>query len=455
MPQEHLADRGPRRRRVELADAGQHVAAVATAVTPRPVSGPHRVVAAVGVAGHHHRHPQPGRGQPPGVVRQHLGVAAVGAADQQHHVRAGGPQRGRAPARSSRPAATCTTRAPADSPTRCPASAVTSARSPPPPAAARRRPTSRRRSARSRTACAAPRPRRPRRRPGRRSTSVSTVVGCSAVATSVAGVQVDDGRLGEGRTDVGADRDQAARGARPGDGAAGTTTVPVAVTATIGGSSTSAADSRPVRPAAADDQALEVDRPAAGADPGHRRPDLEHVAGPDRGPELNVRVGREQALVAVGADAHLGGHIAEQRRARTRRRPGCRRSGRASTARTAGAPPSARPGVHRSSGFGCGVAPARAPDSSPPRAAWCRGRRCGPRRAPRWPARRSAGRRRPAAAAARPGTPPGTRPTSPGCCAGARRAGSRPGSPAPRRPSRPGPARPAPARSPGRRGSPP
>ena len=40
--------------------------------------------------------------------------------------------------------------------------------------------------------------------------------------------------------------------------------------------------------------------------------DLEDVAGPDRRAELHVGVRREQALVAVGADAHLGGDVAEE-----------------------------------------------------------------------------------------------------------------------------------------------
>ena len=50
----------------------------------------------------------------------------------------------------------------------------------------------------------------------------------------------------------------------------------------------------------------------ARADPDHLGGHLEHVAGPHRRPELHVGVRREQALVAVGADAHLGGHVAEQ-----------------------------------------------------------------------------------------------------------------------------------------------
>ena len=50
----------------------------------------------------------------------------------------------------------------------------------------------------------------------------------------------------------------------------------------------------------------------AGADPDQLAADLQHVAGAHRGAELHVGVRREQALVAVGADAHLGGHVAEQ-----------------------------------------------------------------------------------------------------------------------------------------------
>ena len=130
---------GPGRPRVEHADPGQHVVGrrrtgtlrAASSVRP-PRRGRRRC-----------RPPRPGPGAGRAarrrrVVQQHLVVAAVGAADQQDHVGAGGPQRGD-PGRSSRPAATCTTRAPADRPTRCPASAVTSdsypttaSRSPPP-----------------------------------------------------------------------------------------------------------------------------------------------------------------------------------------------------------------------------------------------------------------------------------------------------------------------------------
>ena len=71
---------------------GQHVARRDDR-TPAPAAG-RGGVARVGVAGEHHRHRQPGRGEPGRVVQQHLPVAAVGAADQQHHIRAGGAQCG-------------------------------------------------------------------------------------------------------------------------------------------------------------------------------------------------------------------------------------------------------------------------------------------------------------------------------------------------------------------------
>ena len=89
--------------------------------------------------------------------------------------------------------------------------------------------------------------------------------------------------------------------------------MPVAVVATTGGSRTSAAPGclggRGTPP---DDVDGEVHHPAAGALLDQRRGDLEDVAGPDRGLELDVGVGGEQPLVAVEDDAHLGGHVAEQ-----------------------------------------------------------------------------------------------------------------------------------------------
>ena len=115
-----------------------------------------------------------------------------------------------------------------------------------------------------------------------------------------------------------------------------TTTVPVAVVATSG----SVEHLRPDGPGPAGRGRRPPPRSrgrGCGCRPGTSRRHLEHVAGLDRCPELHVGVGREQALVAVGADAHLGGDVAEQAQRRTRRRRGCRRSGRASTARTGGA----------------------------------------------------------------------------------------------------------------------
>src|SRR5262249_42179319 len=56
----------------------------------------------------------------------------------------------------------------------------------------------------------------------------------------------------------------------------------------------------------------EVEGTAAVADPGHGRADLHDVTGPQRRPELYVRVGGEQALVAIGTDAQLGGHVTEE-----------------------------------------------------------------------------------------------------------------------------------------------
>ena len=89
---------------------------------------------------------------------------------------------------------------------------------------------------------------------------------------------------------------------------------------------------------AADDHGAEAPGCASGCPTrDHLRGDLEDVTGPHRGPELHVGVRREQPLVAVGADAHLGGHVAEQAQASRRRRPGCRRSARGSTARSGGA----------------------------------------------------------------------------------------------------------------------
>ena len=71
----------------------------------------------VGVARHHDRRGDPHAGEALGVVQQHVGVAAVGAADEQDDVGPGGAQRVHV-LPDSRPEATWTTLAPALSPTR-------------------------------------------------------------------------------------------------------------------------------------------------------------------------------------------------------------------------------------------------------------------------------------------------------------------------------------------------
>ena len=80
----------------------------------------------------------------------------------------------------------------------------------------------------------------------------------------------------------------------------------------------------------------ELHHPRPGADPDQLAADLEHVAGPDGGPELDVGVRREQAL-----RRRRCGCTSRWPRRRTapgcrRRRRGCRRSGRGSTARSGG-----------------------------------------------------------------------------------------------------------------------
>ena len=62
---------------------------------------------------------------------------------------------------------------------------------------------------------------------------------------------------------------------------------------------------------AADDANLEVHLAAARADPHQPGLDLDDVPCPHRRPELHVGVRREQALVAVRADAHLRGDVTE------------------------------------------------------------------------------------------------------------------------------------------------
>ena len=111
---------------LEHADPRQHVRRDGDAYGRRRSSTATALGARLDVAGDDDRRAAAGRSPSRrGVVQQHLGVPAVGAADEQHDVGPGGAQRAD-PAASSGPACTCTTRPPADSPTRRPASAVTS-----------------------------------------------------------------------------------------------------------------------------------------------------------------------------------------------------------------------------------------------------------------------------------------------------------------------------------------
>lgn len=64
---------------------------------------------------------------------------------------------------------------------------------------------------------------------------------------------------------------------------------------------------------AAYDAGLEGKLAAAPADPDDGGRGLDHVAAEDRRAELDVGVGREQALVTVHEDAGFRGHVAEQR----------------------------------------------------------------------------------------------------------------------------------------------
>ena len=120
---EHLADRRAGRERVEDTDGRQHVGGG----DGRPAAGCEQcdhLITGVDVARHDDRHARGGSGERGRVAEQHLGIASVGPSDQQDDVRAVGLQRGDAWGRSG-PELTCTILAPADSPTRCPASAVT------------------------------------------------------------------------------------------------------------------------------------------------------------------------------------------------------------------------------------------------------------------------------------------------------------------------------------------
>ena len=138
-------------------------------------------------------------------AQQHLGVAAVGAADEQHARPAGLAPASAGRRGSARRWTTCTTRPPLDSATRRPASAVTSSSLPttairsPPPAdeQASTSASSARGSTRASSARHASQP---------SSTSVSRVVGWLAEATRSARGQVDERRLGERRPEVDAAR---------------------------------------------------------------------------------------------------------------------------------------------------------------------------------------------------------------------------------------------------------
>ena len=83
--QEHLADRGACGVRGEHPDLRHHVGREHVR-RPRPVEQRGHLGLGLDVPGHHDR-ARPGRlGQGPGTGQQHLGVAAVGPADQQDHV---------------------------------------------------------------------------------------------------------------------------------------------------------------------------------------------------------------------------------------------------------------------------------------------------------------------------------------------------------------------------------
>ncbi len=121
--EEHGADRPTGRVRRDDADPGHDVVGRLHRLVGASEDGDH-VVARVGVAGDDHRDAQGRRGERAGVVAQHLRVAAVGAAHEQHQV-GGRVGQGRHGGAVHGPAPTCTTRAPALRPTRRPASAVT------------------------------------------------------------------------------------------------------------------------------------------------------------------------------------------------------------------------------------------------------------------------------------------------------------------------------------------
>ena len=118
--------------------------------------------------------------------------------------------------------------------------------------------------------------------------------------------------------------------------ASGTTTVPRAVVATSGGSSTSAALAERSGPAAADDRRLELELAAAPADPddGRGRPRARRRRGRARG------TGRRSTTRTAPRRRRCGctprSRRRRSRRGCRRRRRGCRRSARGCTARSGG-----------------------------------------------------------------------------------------------------------------------
>ncbi len=90
--QEGLADGGARRLGRDDPDAGQHVGRDDVPAPGRGQQG-RDLVGRLGVAGHDDRCGQPRLGDALGVVQQHVGVAAVGAAHEEHEVGGCRPQR--------------------------------------------------------------------------------------------------------------------------------------------------------------------------------------------------------------------------------------------------------------------------------------------------------------------------------------------------------------------------
>ncbi len=124
VPQEDLADGGARAVGGDLADARQDVAGDGEAPSRRLELGADGV-RGVGVAGDHDRGGDPGPGQAAGVVQEDVGVAPVGAADEEDEVGPVGAQGGDVGA-GHRPGRDVDDAPAAERPTRKPASAVTS-----------------------------------------------------------------------------------------------------------------------------------------------------------------------------------------------------------------------------------------------------------------------------------------------------------------------------------------